>query len=107
MFVQACVMLSGSCLLSLACLVFCFHRYDLNQPAGGQRAPDAPGGIAAGAVTPREAPASRTTLAAGRAARPLRFFFRYTNHMTSDSIKTGNKRCPLTVGGWIASDMSI
>ena len=53
----------------------------------------------------RKAPASRTTLAA--AVCPRRFFFRYTNHMTSDSIKTGNKRCPLTVGGWIASDMNI
>ena len=84
MFVQACVMLSGSCLLSLACLVFCFHRYDLNQPAGGQRAPEDPGGIGAERgdreSTPppddaaREAPASRTALAAGRTAHPLRFF---------------------------------
>jgi len=57
---------------------------------------------AAGAATPREAPASRTTLAAGRAARPLRFFFRYTNHMTGNSTETDEKPCPLTVSEWIA-----
>ena len=51
----------------------------------GQRAPEDPGGIRAEREdresTPppddaaRKAPASRTALAAGRAARPLRFFF--------------------------------
>jgi len=70
----------------------------------GQRAPEDPGGIGAeredrGSTPPDGARSGQSS--------PRRFFFRYTNHMTSDSIKTGNKRCPLTVGGWIASDMSI
>jgi len=53
------------------------------------------------AAVARNQPTRRTTLRCGQGS-PLRFFFRYTNHMTSDSIKTGNKPCPLTVGEWIA-----
>ena len=44
----------------------------------------------------------RTALAAGRAARPLRFFFRFTNPMTGNSTETDEKPCPLTVSEWIA-----
>jgi len=111
MFVQACVMLSGSCLLSLACLVFCFHRYDLNQPAGGQRAPDDPGGICderedRESTPPPEQPhhgkrPPADDACSGQGSPPAPFFC-FTKPMTGNSTETDEKPCPLTVSEWIA-----
>ena len=44
-------------------------------------------------ATSRNPTARRATLTA--AARPLRFFFRFTNHMTADSTETDEEPCPL------------
>ena len=93
-------MLSGSCLLSLACLVFCFHRYDLNQPAGGQRAPEDPGGIGAEREDRGSTPPDGAR--SGQGSPPAPLLFRFTNPMTGNSTETDEKPCPLTVGEWIA-----
>jgi len=80
-------MFSGSCLLSLVCLVFCFHRYDSNQPAGGQRTIAAdPGGIGAeredrGSTPPPDGARSGQ----GSPPAPLLFF---TNHIASGWINS-------------------